>query len=74
MITAKEIVAIYEAGIARGNDEAVSYEWGSQPRTNKWDDLEEVLTWGDGILTGKEMDYDQKKAAWEAFQKEAGIE
>lgn len=73
MITAKEIIAIYEAGIESGRDEAHSYDWGCSRRDHKFSELEEVLIWGDGILTGKEMDYDQKQAVWEAFKKEAGI-
>ena len=73
MITAKQIVEIYEAGVARGRSEAISQEWGSSSIGDHFEDLEIVLIWGDGILTSKEMDYDQKQETWEAFKKEAGI-
>lgn len=70
-LTASQIFEIYRAGKEQGNEEAVAYDWGSMaPEDHR---LEEVLIWGDGILTGKDMDYSDKLGVWAEFKKEAGL-
>lgn len=71
-LTAAQILEIYKAGRESGHNSATAYEWGSiQPP--EWQELEEVLIWGDGVLTGKDMDYDEKLGVWAEFKDAAGI-
>jgi len=72
-LTAVQIVDIYLAGKRRGEEEATAFEWGSSASGSRFDELENELIWGDGFLTGKEMEYDDKLEFWQEFKREAGI-
>lgn len=72
-LTAKQIVEIYDTGRRRGSEEECAFDWGASPRGNRYVELEDVLIWGDGIITGKEVGYDEKQEIWNLFKAEAGI-
>ncbi len=61
-LTAKQVRAIYDAGRKRGNDEAVSYEWGTRPQGDRYDDLRDELVWRDDLKSDEARD-----AWWKAF-------
>lgn len=72
-LTAKQIIEIYDAGRRRGSEEECAFDWGVSPRGNRYEELEAALIWGDGIITGKEVDYDEKQEIWNLFKTEAEI-
>lgn len=66
-LTPKQVRAIYDAGIKRGEDCATAYEWGSRPTGGQFDELEAAMLW-DGDFDGiAPDDYDEKKAWWKAY-------
>lgn len=71
-LTAAQIVEIYNAGQESGHNSATAYEWGS-PQPPELLELEEILIWGNGILTGRDIDIEEKYDIWINFKKEAGI-
>ncbi len=72
-LTPKQIVEIYNAGRNRGGHEEAAYDRGCSPSGKTYDDLEDVMSWGDAILSSKEVRYDDKFLEWEHFKREAGI-
>lgn len=69
-LTPAQVLAIYEAGVKRGNDEATSYEWGSHASGGKFDELENAILW-DGDFKGVAPDdYEDKKAWWNRYRQE----
>jgi hypothetical protein len=69
-LTPIQILQIYEAGIRRGNEEAVAYEWGVRASGHKLDELEDTFLWEgiDSII--QDLDYDQKNFWWKQFKAE----
>ena len=65
ILSASDILAIYNAGISRGNEEASSYEWGGRTSTSKFDNLEDVMRWEAGSNGG--ILSDTGDAYWAAF-------
>ena len=42
-LTLQDVIAIYNAGISRGESEACAYEWGCSPSGDRYDNLVEQL-------------------------------
>ena len=55
-LSIKQIKQIYEAGIRRGNDEQLAFDWGSRPCGKAYDELEDTLhdILNEGINWGEE--------------------
>jgi hypothetical protein len=55
-LTPLQMLAIFDAGRRRGNEEATAWEWGSLPDRNQLAELENTLVWDDecGLTKGKE--------------------
>ena len=72
LLTPAQIVEVYKAGIERGNEEAVAYDWGSSPSGGKFDPLENCLVWDWSCSETFGLEYSARKVWWELFLKDAG--
>jgi len=70
--TPAQIVAIYEAGMERGNEEAAAFDWGSHAAGGKFYGLENSLVWDQQCREVQALEYDAKKVWFEQFLKDAG--
>lgn len=70
-LTEQQIVAIYKAGMRRGNDEAVASYWGRYPNGSEFSELEDVLVWNKETMLIEifgGLDYDEKVRRWKAME------
>lgn len=67
--TVDQIKEIYNAGVKRGNDEAVAFEWGGAPQGNFFDGfidaVHEIVNEGIKFDDPRYVDYDTVKIQFE---------